>query len=280
MAVGMYLTVGLNSVDPSGYNGWSGPLRACENDARDVAAIATTAGFTGESLMTRQATSTAVLAGLHKAANVLNPGDIFLLFYSGHGSQIGDVTGEEADQLDETWCLYDRMLIDDELFAMWSKFQPGVRILVMSDSCHSGTVTKVNDYRFMAERVALAGANGGDDTPRIKVLPLGQAWELYQQNKSTYNGLQYIAGPSEKANVGACVILISGCQDNQLSQDGSVNGVFTGALKRTWNSGNFTGNYSAFHSAIMTSMPPSQTPNYNVVGSTNLAFEAQRPFTI
>ena len=53
-----------------------------------------------------------------------------------------DVIGEEADKLDETWCLYDGQLIDDELYFELSKFAAGVRILVLSDSCHSGTVVR------------------------------------------------------------------------------------------------------------------------------------------
>jgi len=44
--------------------------------------------------------------------------------------------------MDETWVLYDRQLVDDELYKIWSKFKPGVRILVLSDSCHSGTVPR------------------------------------------------------------------------------------------------------------------------------------------
>ena len=35
--------------------------------------------------------------------------------YSGHGGQIEDVSGEEEDKKDETWCLYDGELIDDEV---------------------------------------------------------------------------------------------------------------------------------------------------------------------
>ena len=53
-----------------------------------------------------------------------------------------DVTGEEADKRDETWCLFDSQLIDDELYFELAKFASGVRILVLSDSCHSGTVTR------------------------------------------------------------------------------------------------------------------------------------------
>jgi len=44
-----------------------------------------------------------------------------------------------------------------------------------------------------------------------------------------------------KANIKASVLLISGCQDNQLSQDGAFNGLFTGTLKKVWNGGIFKG---------------------------------------
>lgn len=142
MTKGLYLTIGLNSLDPEKYNGERGELKACENDAKAIANIAKTMGFSGKTLLTKDASSSAVLAGLYEAANTLESGDMLVVGYSGHGSQIGDVTSEEDDGLDETWCLYDRMLIDDELYAMWAKFKTGVRIFVLSDSCHSGTVTK------------------------------------------------------------------------------------------------------------------------------------------
>lgn len=67
---------------------------------------------------------------------------LYVLCHSGHGGQVMDVTGDEEDQLDETWCLYDGQLIDDELYLELSKFAEGVRILVLSDSCHSGTMTR------------------------------------------------------------------------------------------------------------------------------------------
>ena len=35
------LHIGLNAVDPKAYAGWSGPLAACEFDANDMAALAT-----------------------------------------------------------------------------------------------------------------------------------------------------------------------------------------------------------------------------------------------
>ena len=44
MAKGIALHIGLNSVDPKRYEGWSGPLNACEADANDMADLAQSRG--------------------------------------------------------------------------------------------------------------------------------------------------------------------------------------------------------------------------------------------
>jgi metacaspase-1 len=295
---GHYLTIGLNNFDPEAY-GDTGALDGCENDARDMAALAHKVGFTGKTLLTKNATSSSVLLELANAASTLQPGDIFFLTFSGHGGQTGDITGDEQDDLDETWCLYDRQLIDDELYAMWAKFKPGVRILVLSDSCHSGTVTRSLfrnlHTRALSEAVRLdkeLAKDFGEVNSRLKIrsiagrpkaIPFSQSWEMYIKNKSMYDSLQLLSGTKDdlKASIGASVLLISGCQDNQLSLDGTTNGVFTEAVKHAWADGSFIGNYKDFWKAIVNRpMPPDQSPNYYVVGSLNMEFEAQRPFTI
>ena len=47
------------------------------------------------------------------SAAALDAGDFLFLTYSGHGRQIADLTGDEPDSLDGTWCLYDTELVDD-----------------------------------------------------------------------------------------------------------------------------------------------------------------------
>jgi hypothetical protein len=47
-----------------------------------------------------------------------------------------------------------------------------------------------------------------------------------------------------------------------------------------WNDGKFKGDYKKFHTGIVKLMPPSQTPNYFLVGSNNAAFEKQAPFSV
>ncbi len=83
------------------------------------------------------------------------------------------------------------------------------------------------------------------------------------------------------APTAAHVLLISGCQDNQLSLDGTRNGLFTQRLLESWNQGGFSGrSYPDLHRQILTSMPPQQTPNLFWATPVDTAFELQRPFTI
>jgi hypothetical protein len=296
MSKGAYITIGLNKVDPESYGGWDGELKGCENDARDMASIAKSVGAEGVTFLTDQATSGNVIKSLYDAASNLDTGDLLILSYSGHGGQVGDVTADEEDGCDETWCLYDRQMIDDELYSMWSKFKPGVRILVFSDSCHSGTAVRYVFYESFAaaiesQKTAIqnikpseVGQEGAslllDSVQRTKAIPFKLSWEMYVKNKVFYDTLQFLTGPTEKAVIGASVLLISGCQDNQLSGDGDDNGLFTWGLKRIWADGAFKGNYFDFRKSIAAILPPSQTPNYYTVGSPSLAFEAQTPFSV
>jgi hypothetical protein len=272
MGKGISLHIGLNSVDPQRYEGWSGPLNACEADANDMADLAQAGSFSFTKLLTRQATREAVLNGIGDAAKNLKSGDIFFLTYSGHGGQAPDLNNEEPDGMDETWCLYDGQLIDDELYSSWGAFASGVRIFLLSDSCHSGTVSKAIHYREKL-RSGLP--------PVYRAMPDEVALRVYQNNKSFYDPILKNRNLSEALSaVKASVLLISGCQDNQLSLDGTFNGLFTGTLKTVWNGGTFGGSYRRFHTAIGSKMPPDQTPKLSLVGASNPAFIAQKPLTL
>lgn len=272
MGKGISLHIGLNSVDPQRYEGWSGPLNACEADANDMADLAQAGSFSFTKLLTRQATREAVLNGIGDAAKNLKSGDIFFLTYSGHGGQAPDLNNEEPDGMDETWCLYDGQLIDDELYSSWGAFASGVRIFLLSDSCHSGTVSKAIHYREKL-RSGLP--------PVYRAMPDEVALRVYQNNKSFYDPILKNRNLSEALSaVKASVLLISGCQDNQLSMDGTFNGLFTGTLKTVWNGGTFRGSYRRFHTAIAAKMPPDQSPKLSLVGASNAAFIAQKPFMI
>ncbi len=272
--------IGLNQVDPGHYQGWSGQLRGCENDARDMKAIADSRGYASQLLLTRDATSDRVLQALAEAARGLKAGDALLLSYSGHGGQVPDANGDEDDGKDETWVLYDRMLVDDELYGMWSQFAPGVRIFMLSDSCHSGTID-----RGMLEAMALRGYDGGlggaivEERVIPRIVPPIVLDRTYKANRSIYDAIQWRNFEGQKVAIGASVILISGCQDSQTSGDGVRNGVFTEQLLQVWNRGAFRGDLPTFYRQIVAGMPARQTPNYDRAGASDPAFESQTPFT-
>jgi len=282
------LHLGLNAVNPAHYAGWSGKLSACEFDAKDMATLAKSRKMQSTVLLTKKATRRTVLAAIRAAAKNLRSGDLFFLTYSGHGGQVKDVTGEEADKLDETWCLYDGELIDDELYLELSRFAAGVRVLVLSDSCHSGTVTRAREI-------------GG----RSKMMPPDVAERTYDAHKGFYDKLQrdvakaagrsgavdpdsalanaHASASHRLVRIGtkakAAVILLSGCQDNQTSMDGDKNGAFTEQLLKVWNRGAYRGTYTAFHAAIVKQMPNSQRPNMFMLGPAT-PFAKQQPFSV
>jgi hypothetical protein len=117
-------------------------LRACENDAKAIAKLAIDAGFRKTTmLLSESATRQNFFTTIKEYQEELRKGDLFLLSFAGHGGQIPDNSGDEKhDLLDEVWCFHDALVIDDELLEVWKGFDEGVRILVISDSCHSGDI--------------------------------------------------------------------------------------------------------------------------------------------
>lgn len=266
---GQALIIGLDSVDPAHYNGWDGKLSICEKDAEDVkSTIADAQGFTSDLLLTKNATRTAVRNSITNAAQKLNSGDSFFIYYSGHGGSIKDTNSDESDSLDETWCLYDGQLIDDEIYTLLGQFKKGVKISVLSDSCHSGTTIKT-----------IPGAVATTDE-QAKFMPDDIALATYKNNKGFYDKIMEFLFGKPTEDIKASVKLISACQDNQLSRTGPFNSVFTAALFKVWDNGKFNGNTADLHEKVIKISPSSQTPNLFEVGLPNSGFNAEKPFTI
>jgi caspase domain-containing protein/putative peptidoglycan binding protein len=350
-AQGISLHIGLNVVDDIAYGTPITPLGGCVNDANAMTALAQGQGFSTTTLLDREGNSQNIIDAISDAAGRLRTGDIFLLTYAGHGSQVPDASGDEPGDMDETWVAYDRQILDDELYALWGSFQPGVRILMISDSCHSGTVARVAfvAYQAFAEtyqddaemgyvldaparlplsasrdvsgwadvhesvrkvvpsvvaqlhgttdtmvrsadvdrytELVLAQIRGGtgrtvlQGSPRTRELPVEIARRDSTRRQDVYRAVKRSA--REAAPPRAHVLLISGCQDHQLSLDGTRNGLFTQRLLETWDGGRFSGvGYPEFHRRIVELMPPQQIPNLFWATPTDPRFEQQRPFTI
>lgn len=277
MSKGWSLHVGLNAVSPLHYGGWEGSLNACEEDAAEMAEIARYRGFVRtEVLLTDQATRQKITSQIKEAAAALISEDVYFLSYSGHGGQIPDLNGDEVDTFDETWCLYDAQLIDDEIFQLLSLFADGVRIIVLSDSCHSGTAIKEVLYQLVYN------AHNPKSAIKYRNMPLDVARKCYKINRAFYDGILQDPNIGKSLEtVRASTLLISACQDNQLAADGFINGAFTGALLKVWREGAFEGDYNEFYKEIQRKMvTPDQSPNKFTVGPQSETFMLQAPFSI
>src|SRR5215212_8610850 len=175
-------------------------LKGCVNDANEWANLLKQHfDFTDiKQLLNADATKANILAGLRSLLKGANAGDILVFTNASHGTYLADVDGDEA-KYDEAICPYDtdsNLLCDDELRQLFKNIPQGVRLTVISDSCHSGSVTRVrvNEYRRNRQL-----------NPRL----LGKT-ELSPPQLRTARGEKHPESAMKE-------ILLSGCKSNQTS---------------------------------------------------------------
>jgi len=130
---------GLTYVDREAYNGWSGACPGCDVDVHRFAAICQQQGIVVAKLLNDQVTRANCVASARYAAKGMSTNDLLILYYSGHGGQLYDWSGDEEDNKDETLCLYDGELDDDTIGKLLNEVPAGVRVWFITDSCNSGT---------------------------------------------------------------------------------------------------------------------------------------------
>lgn len=239
------LCIGIND-----YPGTENDLSGCVNDANDWAEELRSRGFSVDILINSQATKANILNGMKALLERATAGDIVVFTYSGHGTWVPDQSGDEADGRDEALCPYDLEngpLIDDELAEVFQNRERDVKLVFISDSCHSGTVSRL--------------FNEPGSTPRRVRFLNPSAYNSHSEEK-----LRSIAGlpmtsMSSKARTGA--LLLAGCRDSEYSYDASFggrpNGAFTRASLDVLRSAQPT-SYREWYSAIRTRLPSSAYP--------------------
>lgn len=141
MASKRALCVGINAY------GGANTLHGCVNDAKAWAKTLQGLGFETQMVTDAQATRQGMLDALKKLVGGANSGDTLVFQYSGHGTQVKDLDGDETDDAkDESLCPVDinegAFLIDDDLFEVFGGLAEGVNFTVFLDCCHSGTSTR------------------------------------------------------------------------------------------------------------------------------------------
>lgn len=260
MARGIALLAGVTSVDPAKYNNWDGKsgAKGCELDVDNmVKVISSVDKYEIKTLKkTGEPTSQAILDYIDWAANTLKVGDMFVFYYSGHGGKkIKEGDPNEPDGYDETLIVYDREICDDELAGLWLQFKPGVRIVMLSDSCNSGT----NEGYI----IKVLGATP-PDPPIRKLMPISFTGKL--------DGMD------------AQLIHFGACRDGQDSEGDLLGGAFTLALVDVWKKkkDKFTG-YTQLHEAIKAQLKAEgypQEPQFNPHGNVQPDFLNSKPFSV
>jgi len=222
------LCVGINN-----YPGISNDLKGCVNDANDWANLLEFSGFAIEKLLNAQATRRNILNALSDLVTNATSGDQIAFTYSGHGTSVADTSGDEVDSYDEALYVYDGVLLDDELRTMIQKLDPDAHLVVISDSCFSGTVTRALNTDTARPRYIKT-----DDIPAKATL------------KKRF-----------LADAEMIEILISGCSDSEYSYDASLNGRWNGAMTAYALSVIRKGQtYNEFYAALRNSLPSSEYP--------------------
>lgn len=126
-------------------------LRGALNDVESLRqTLITRMGFAPDRitvLVDAQATRAGILAALKQIVAQSQPDEFVYIHYSGHGSQAHDANGDEDDGRDETLVPQDgrtpgvKDITDDELADLLGDLK-AKDVLVVLDSCHSGTATR------------------------------------------------------------------------------------------------------------------------------------------
>jgi hypothetical protein len=227
MATKKALLIGINQYKIPGAN-----LRGCVNDVTNMQSVLTQYyGFAAGDiavLTDYDATKKAMQAGIVKLLKGAKKGDVLVLHYSGHGSNVPDKNGDEADHRDEILCPTDLdwydPLLDDWLRTTFDTLADGVNLTVVMDCCHSGSNTRA---LYQPDTASI---------PRFLPCPLdlmaaesGRA--LRGATRSTLR-LSTLASrqKSDIVNVDIPEVLIAGCRDTQTSADAYIKGTYNGAL--------------------------------------------------
>lgn len=212
-------------------------LKGCVNDVLLMSkTLREQYGFEGASgvrlLTDERATTVAIRKGLEWLVGDAAAGDSLVFHYSGHGSQVRDVHGDElADDLDEIICPYDMdwsdPFTDDDLAEIFGRVPRGTLVTVILDCCHSGTGLRNYlrpelpvRYKFLPAPVEVRHRS----EPRIENRGVDRSLTMTGADSRLQVRRFGISLTTTNA------VLIAGCRSDQTSADAWIDGDYHGAL--------------------------------------------------
>lgn len=291
MPRGISLHVGVNKASSAFPT--AATLQGCENDAREMERIAIANHFEPHDvLLGSEATYARVTTKIRSAAAQLEKGDFFFFSFAGHGFQKVDTIDnrDESDGLDETLLLFDVELFDDVLRKdLWPRFKAGVRILMVSDSCHSGSVflklgerTNSNVRSIALEEEFTTGEEFPVLTPD-KLVARTISHTTARRHRAEYNEFyQSALLPLLSPPINASLLLLAACEDFARTGDALPNGIYTAALLKVLRDLE-PANYDDLVNKIRQQFEMdgrAQRPVIDTAGPDDPAFRGQKPFRI
>jgi metacaspase-1 len=211
------------------YQGGISSLKSCVNDAVGMQTkLARKYGFETSNtslLKNEQATRQNILEKLEYYERQTSKGDLFIFYYSGHGTVFPDAYSLAADETEPfgmptyfptgyydsalvpvdgrgktSGKAWNNLILDDELNAIFSRYTAkGVQVIFISDSCHAGSLGKglenTGDFKFVAPKAI--GFNSED-------------WKQVVSRRGVKSGESY----------NKLFLVIGSSQDNQFSRAG------------------------------------------------------------
>jgi len=142
----------------------------------------------------------------------LNPGDHLFIHYSGHGTQVYDASSEEEDGYDEALYLYDGPLIDDDINKCLQGIPKDATVVVMFDSCFSGSATRKKSVT--------------KSQPRFHAQPEHPV--RHKVRRRLGHGIVGKRPYSRAANLNW--VAFAGCDEDEVSYDAYIDGQYNGAF--------------------------------------------------
>jgi len=196
------------------------PLGGCVNDVKDMSQVLRSRfGFTDRQvklLTNKEATHAAIIRELRALRDRVQPNGVVVVHYSGHGSQMQDISGDEkVDHLDETIVPVDSRandvfdITDDDLFGILSELSTvTTNVTLIFDSCHSGAIAK-------------GGGRARFVKPDTRPPPPPAPYARHSPNAGNDDELAFATSP---------YVWISGCRADQVSYEATIVGIDRGAL--------------------------------------------------
>ena len=208
-------------------------LSGCVNDARAMQRLAILYGYSRIVTLTdNQATKANITETLADLIDRSDGNDHILYYHSGHGTQMKDKNGDEADGMDEVLCNYDfsnnNALRDDDLAEAIKDLGEMCTLHIMIDTCNSGTMSELAGQKS-------AGAHGwrtdGSNKPRHpKTLPISDELREWAKDRPLRKfGIKPAGKGAEQRHT-----LLAACKAKELSWEYKINGEWRGLMTKSF----------------------------------------------